>query len=235
MTDPVSLTDLNDRLDSLWTSYLQYLDAYTTAQTLLQKHMSGGFLSLARANFNARDGVTRYGKDFYHDRAVPSRRAVISATTDQGRETMKAEMVSWEAEPEDVPTEGVDGDAGAEEAKQQPSPPATPEPESKESSGPKSSNGRTTEDTAPSEKPSTPKAKVPLASDPLRWFGILIPQQLRSAQASFRTATDEAVIDAVNASRSMRECEVDIRKLRKEIKRAEKAVAVAKEERFVAT
>lgn len=64
------------------------------------------------------------------------------------------------------------------------------------------------------------KRKQP--TDPLHWYGILVPTQLRQAQTSFVTAIQGPVSHAANAANAMRRLEVDIRRLRKDIKRAEK-------------
>lgn len=210
--------ELHDHLDSLWTVYLNYLDAYASAQKLLQKHMSTGFLSLARANFNSRVGIRRYGQDYYHERAVATRRIIISVEDDASKPTVG--IFQWSPpKPEtdlekEAPVEVEKTGENEEDVKQLPSPPGTPEPEHQQSDSDK--------DTMPSEK----ESKIPLPSDPLKWFGILVPQALRSSQASFCAAVDEAVADAANAARGMRSTEAEIRKLRKEIRKAEKESSV---------
>ncbi|KAK5164373.1 uncharacterized protein LTR77_010069 [Saxophila tyrrhenica] len=225
----MSLSDLHDRLDDIWASYLEHLDNYTKAQKLLQKHMIAGFLSLARANFNSRDGVTRYGKDFYHERAVASRRAAVWTDGPNGK--VEVELVSWREEPKDEPaSKDEDQKDDPTEAKQQPSPPATPEPTTKQSDDTDADTSHESDGKASANKSSTSTTKLPLASDPLRWFGILIPRELRSAHTSFCAALDEAAVGAINATRSMRKCEVEVRKLRKDIKRAEKVANSGKEE-----
>lgn len=64
------------------------------------------------------------------------------------------------------------------------------------------------------------KPKKP--TDPLHWYGILVPTQLRQAQTSFVTAIQGPVSHAANAANAMRTIEVDIRRLRKEIRKAER-------------
>ena len=212
-----ALVQLHDRLDALWTSYLSHLDAYTEHQKLLQKHMSSGFLSLAKANFNARDGVRRYGKDYYHHRAVATKRVNITESEAEN-EKPGVNILRWTPPKHD---EGEESDAAVEvekvgekdeEVTQQPSPPSTPD------------NSTSQEARNLNDKQSSVRnpAKTPLESDPLRWFGILVPPALRSAQTSFSSAVDNAIAEAVNAARAMRECEVEIRKLRKEIRKAER-------------
>jgi hypothetical protein len=209
-----TLEELHDHLDSLWTAYLNYLDAYASAQKLLQKHMSAGFLSLARANFNSRDHIRRYGRDYYHEHAIATRRAIISV--DNATSKPSLEIAQWspsatESEIDsEAPVEVEKTGENEEDVKQLPSPPGTPEAEPHQSDS--------DQDTTPSEK----ETRVPLPSDPLKWFGILVPQALRSSQASFCAAVDEAVADAANAAKGTRSTEAEIRKLRKEIRRAEK-------------
>ncbi|KAK3702098.1 hypothetical protein LTR37_015073 [Vermiconidia calcicola] len=227
--DTHSLCDLHDRLDSLWTAYLQSLDAYTTSQELLQKHMSAGFISLARANFNARDGVRRYGKDFYHERAVATTRVYVSPSEhDSGKARVKIVKQQQSQGDDSGAAADVKNDAEDRESevKQQPSPPATPEPESK---APEQSSKASKNNSNPDTKngDSKPKSKPSLQADPLRWFGILIPPALRAAQTSFATAVNEVVAESVNAAKRMRECEVEMRKVRKEVRRAEKGGGAA--------
>lgn len=62
--------------------------------------------------------------------------------------------------------------------------------------------------------------------DPVRWFGILVPRELRAAQASFTFAVNEPVVRAVNSVREMCYIESEIRKARKALKKAEKAIEV---------
>ncbi|KAG8628865.1 hypothetical protein KVT40_002730 [Elsinoe batatas] len=61
------------------------------------------------------------------------------------------------------------------------------------------------------------------APDPIKWFGILVPPQLRSCQKSFLDMATGPIIAAINASRSLREVETSIRKIRKDIRKAERA------------
>jgi hypothetical protein len=181
--------------------------------------MSAGFLSLARANFNARNGVRRYGQDYYHERAVATRRVTIAAEEGESKPTV--EIVKWspsttESEEDSEAAVEVEktGEKG-EDVRQLPSPPGTPEPEPQLKQKQSDSNNEAVSlDTA--------LRKISLETDPLKWFGILIPQALRSSQASFDAAIHEAVADAVNSAKGMRSTEAEIRKLRKEIKRMEK-------------
>ena len=224
-----TLQRLYDRLDGLWTTYLQYLDTYKTSQDILQQHMSTGFLSLARANFNARNGVRRYGKDFYHERAVATRIIHVDVG-DDGRPRLdtarKGQIQTPVSHEADVASDTRAGGDNGKVPEQQPSPPTTPESSVKRIERPSREDEKATEpsDGATKTTESSAMSKEPLESDPLRWFGILVPRELRSAQLSFSSAMDNAVTNCANAARGMREIEVQIRRLRKEVRRAEREV-----------
>ncbi|KAL1582477.1 hypothetical protein WHR41_08819 [Cladosporium halotolerans] len=221
-----TLAELEDRLDNLWETYLALLDKYTKAQDELKKHLTSGFLSLAKAQSSAPLG-RRYGQDWYDERMKAARRVQVSTDPSQqskGSEmarigNLRISMVTAKSQPdnEEPPVESSE-----KQPAQQPSPPSTPEPEV---------SAEQTDDELPNHEEKT------RASDSLKWYGILVPSELRKAQASFSAilshngTTSEAedpageqnlVTDAVNASRGLREMETEIRKVRKAVKKAEK-------------
>jgi transcriptional regulator of heat shock response len=55
--------------------------------------------------------------------------------------------------------------------------------------------------------------------DPLRWFGVLVPPALRSAQASFTLAAEGSVPNLVMLQRKLRSLEIEIGRTRKSIKK----------------
>lgn len=208
---PASISDLQDRLDKLWTQYLDHLDAYTKAQASIQQKLKSGFMSLSRANFNARPGM-RYGRDYFHDRAVATRRA--KASTGEAGNGGQVEIIKkTPSQLNDEDESNVEGEEDSQEPTQQPSPPATPAPE-----------GEAVDEKPIEASPTSDTKKLPLEADPLRWYGILVPRELRAAQTSFAALTEEGLADAVNAGRGMRETETETRRVRKEIRRAEKSV-----------
>lgn len=236
-----SLSFLYSQLDTLWARYLDLVDDYTAAQAAIKKHMSSGFFSLAEANFKSSRG--RYGQDYYDERAVATTRIAVEAQdegisvkvvkhaiADEALSTIN--VMSIGSQDQDLP-DGKQSEQSTAKSRptDYPTPAATPEPEGKQepadvsnttshetqkTGGKMVSNGNVSED-------GTAKPKID-PHDPIRWFGILVPPTLRQAQASF----DDAVLDnkslsqAVDSSRRMREVEVEIRKLRKIIKKAEK-------------
>ncbi|KAI5357439.1 hypothetical protein Slin15195_G038010 [Septoria linicola] len=243
-----NLVLLYSQLDELWIRYLQLLDEYTNAQTAIKKHMSAGFFSLAQANFKSTRG--RYGQDYYDERAVASTRVAIDAQDDSYAFEIRKSGPDVDEQPvrgreEDANHDSEDSKGASQSEKpniksekdtsadQLPTPEATPEPESKREStdtneaSSTASKTESTVETSNSERPTdeeeTPKVNL---QDPIRWFGILVPPTLRQAQASFSKALldETAMTKAVNTSRGLREAEVEIRKLRKSIKKAEKAV-----------
>ncbi|GAB7337548.1 hypothetical protein MBLNU457_g2864t1 [Dothideomycetes sp. NU457] len=201
----MSLDEMKDHLNDLWTQYLDFLDQYDKAQKELSKHLSSGFFSLAQANFKPANRI-RYGQDYYDERMQASRLASISI--DDGGRT-KVSIARAEIQSEDVRKEDLDH----VEVKQQPTPPGTPPAD----------NGTTDEDDGAEEVETKKAAQAEqVVKDPIRWFGVLVPSQLRSCQSSFVAAVEGPVCVATNAAREMRAIEVGIRKLRKDIKKAEK-------------
>jgi hypothetical protein len=62
--------------------------------------------------------------------------------------------------------------------------------------------------------------KASRAADPLRWFGILVPPALRSAQSSFVGAVEGSMPRLSNIARDLRNQEIEIGRMRKQIKKA---------------
>lgn len=56
--------------------------------------------------------------------------------------------------------------------------------------------------------------------DPLRWFGILVPSSLRSAQSTFVSAVDGAIPELATLGDSLRKQEIAIQRLRKQIRKS---------------
>lgn len=111
--------------------------------------------------------------------------------------------------------DGTARDDATVTVEQQPSPPMTPIIQSKRDSrtdGSETEKGES-EDVKPGQT----------ANDPIRWFGVLVPPQLRSCQASFVSTIEGPICRATAASKGMRLVEVEIRRLRKDIRKMEKS------------
>lgn len=231
-TKELSLAALENRLDELWETYLGLLDHYTKAQEAIKTHLNSGFLSLAKAQSNAPLG-RRYGQDWYDDRMKSSRRVHVSNDNDDDDGIISTGLqrlvISHDSDSpgcgEKVSEKDLEVERKDSEPTQQPSPPGTPEPESKE-------------ELVEDEKSDQEKKTKPV--NPLRWYGILVPPELRKAQSSFSMVldnpssseaspgttldfTDSPLTRAINAARDLRDTEVEIRKVRKAVKKAEKA------------
>lgn len=228
----LSLAALENRLDELWETYLGLLDHYTKAQEAIKTHMNSGFLSLAKAQASAPLG-RRYGQDWYDDRMKSSRRVHVLGNDDDRDEIISSGLQKLViSHDSDLPDGGeksfekeLDVEREDSEPTQQPSPPGTPEPESKQE---------------PAEDEKSDQKEIPKLVNPLRWYGILVPPELRKAQSSFSLVFDnpssprapsDTILDfadspltrAINAARDLRDTEVEIRKVRKAVKKAEKA------------
>lgn len=234
-----SLWELEDHLDELWESYLELLDQYTKAQDEIKKHLNSGFLSLAKAQSSASLG-RRYGQDWYDERMKASRKAqVLSASVDDAGDSLSADVQNLNIsithnELNDRSTQSAEKTSDAESKEkepkqQQPSPPGTPEPEAHL-------------DEEEEKKPDQTEDSKPI--NPLRWYGVLVPPELKRAQSAFSAVLEDSstsdepdatstvrskspIADAVNAARALRDIEVEIRKTRKAVKKAEKASSAA--------
>lgn len=204
---------LHEELDALWIRYLDLVDQYTQAQVYIKECLGKGFFSLAQANF-ASSG-RRYGQDYYDQRAVASTRARIE---DDGK-VVKMDIITMDTDIKPkketatrLPTPDPEDEQSREKSDEKTTHLATPEPED-----------------SSSEQEQSEAEQVRLPTDPLRQFGILIPPSLRTAQKSFAKAVrdEHAVVRAINSAIAMRSVEVEIRKARKVLKKAERVSAVA--------
>ncbi|KAL8655520.1 MAG: hypothetical protein Q9210_000826 [Variospora velana] len=88
-------------------------------------------------------------------------------------------------------------------------PPASKKPNSEQTSN--------IEDCASTAKESEPEVCI---SDPLKWFGILVPPALRACQSSFKHAVEGLIPSLANISNEMKSLEIEIRRTRKKIRKA---------------
>ncbi|KAF2679445.1 hypothetical protein K458DRAFT_445794 [Lentithecium fluviatile CBS 122367] len=187
--------DLVSKLDDLLEQYLHTLDAYQKAHQQLTAHLSSGYLYLAQANFNNAHG--RFGRDYYDERMQASRTVALS---EHESKVVFAIPTASETQTADAGAESPDNRSTAEEVAAE-SQTTTSEPEVEKIT-------------------STPSERKMLA-DPIRWFGILVPPALRSAQASFVSAVVGPISQLSTLAMDLRKQEVDIGRLRKQIKKLE--------------
>lgn len=75
------------------------------------------------------------------------------------------------------------------------------------------------ETTSDSDEPEKASKETQKNTDPIRWFGILVPPALRSAQADFITAVEGPIPQLTNIARDLRNQEIEIGRIRKQIKK----------------
>lgn len=69
------------------------------------------------------------------------------------------------------------------------------------------------------ENPSTKDKASTKVKDPIRWFGILVPPALRTAQQTFTSAFEGPIPQLAAISRDLRNQEIEIGRVRKQIKK----------------
>ncbi|KAL8762548.1 MAG: hypothetical protein Q9184_001456 [Pyrenodesmia sp. 2 TL-2023] len=181
---------LTNALDSLLERYLNLLHRYQSLQQHLAKDLSSGHFSLAQANFSNPNHI-RYGQDFYDERMQASTRFNISPPADE-----ISLPSSVGQPPEDIITV------------------RTLPPSIKTSKG-----ERLQKDENPPSAENDSAAELPI-SEPLRWFGILLPPPLRASQRSFKNAVAETIPSLASVSWEMKLLEIEIRRMRKKIRKA---------------
>ncbi|KAL8853445.1 MAG: hypothetical protein Q9221_001762 [Calogaya cf. arnoldii] len=178
---------LMDELDDLLGRYLGLVHRYTFLHQSMAKELASGFFSLARANFSNHNRV-RYGQDLYDDRMQALTMFDINPSTDESSNSADIERL-LQGTISVTTTQQVNRDL-----------------ESK----------RSVVDEDATEAPADPDPKLSI-SDPLNWFGILVPPALRASQRSFRNATTETIPLLANLSNEMKSIEIEIRRTRKRI------------------
>ncbi|KAH8169633.1 hypothetical protein LIA77_10177 [Sarocladium implicatum] len=195
------MEDHQQNIDSLLHRYLLLLDQYTTLRARLSSLQSSLFRDIARANFSAERGL-RYGQDHYDERMQALR--VLSTKEGDGEDVPVFEVRRQDDEQEVEEQERkVDEERESEEK------------EAEEGDGAEADE---------KEQEQTP-AKKPTATekDPLRWFGLLTPQPLRSAQASSIEAVEQVIPQLASINKEMAHIEIEIRRAKKKRAKAEAA------------
>ncbi|THY88228.1 hypothetical protein D6C95_07129 [Aureobasidium pullulans] len=221
----MGVDELRDQLDALWEKHLTLLDSYHQAQQQLARHFSSGFFDLAQATFKSTTRV-RYGQEYYDDRMQATRR--FEASTDDNDLpclALKADDTSPSTDTSnehstksgEKSSEKEAGEKKTEEPEQQPTPPSTPprDPDEEEPSKEQEEQDKSKTTSGQDKAQNKP-------CDPLHWYGILVPPALRASQKSFISAVESPLIEAANSAQALRLVAVEIRKLRKDIKKAER-------------
>ncbi|OCK88210.1 uncharacterized protein K441DRAFT_669479 [Cenococcum geophilum 1.58] len=189
----LSRDELLHKLDGLLERYLNLLDRYQQARLQLSNHLSSGFLSLAQANFS-NSSRTRFGQDYYDGRMQASTKIAI-----QEHDSASSFLISKSPSATRSATQSSNTSRLAKG-------PASVSIDSETAS----------QSFMHDESPSSWTVK-PI--DPIRWFGILLPQALRNTQRSFADAVEGPVVNLVTLTKELRSLEIEIGRLRKQIKK----------------
>ncbi|KAK7731342.1 hypothetical protein SLS57_001278 [Botryosphaeria dothidea] len=238
---------LEAALDELLKRYLLLLDQYTQARQQLSSDLSSvgsaplvhdperemanlnqqSYISLAQANFNASNRV-RYGQDFYDERMQALRRVTVEEKESTPIRTIR--LVDPPAESTDKKKTASSKAKSAEEYKSEETTDTVSasiaklaintEIDTQSSSAEKLAPdaGKEKKDKA-DNKESKEGSQKARPDDPIRWFGILVPPALRSAQSTFVKTVEGPVPKLVNLAAEMRELEIEIGRTRKAIRK----------------
>ncbi|RKF75589.1 hypothetical protein GcM1_233098 [Golovinomyces cichoracearum] len=159
----MDLSDPSDNIEILLEEYLRLVDEYDRVrQSFCTLHTSAR-QHLARANFTAARGI-RYGKDLYDSRMQALRSCRITEDVEKGKIAFAIYMKDTKKAHQNLQLE------------------------EKVTENPVKSTYASSPKTSSSEDNTGEKTKANSSStihDPIRMFGILIPQSLRLAQGDF--------------------------------------------------
>ncbi|KAJ5548747.1 hypothetical protein N7513_005981 [Penicillium frequentans] len=219
---PGGSTELLQSLDILLEQYLHLLDRQQELQSGLAKQLSSGFLALAHANYTCPPG-RRYGADYYDERMKATRKISIQRRPeDDNKSTDSTEASNTPSEAEykfnieytpsrtpEEPAETKD-ELQSEDSKSQKT--------SKLDTGTTTESDSPVEDSVPNKSSGESKApKKSRPSDPISWYGILVPPSLRTAQKSFTDGIQNEVPALAAVVVEMRRLEDKINKIRTEL------------------
>ncbi|KAE8831614.1 hypothetical protein HRS9139_05856 [Pyrenophora teres f. teres] len=207
--------DLLDCLDDLLEHYLNTLHEYHKVMGELSTQLSSGYMALAQANFHNSSSAIRYGQDCYDERMQAKRKVHIA---EHGR--LLSDRPHFSIHPPDAsPRSRKASDAGKRE--DQPTeegvefPSATPKPKDEAETNPDADqqSNQGPEETE-NEKKSSEKITYPL-----KWFGILVPPALRTAQSTFVSIVEGPIPQLATIAKDLRTQEIEIGRVRKQLKK----------------
>ncbi|KAL4922208.1 hypothetical protein BDW62DRAFT_79147 [Aspergillus aurantiobrunneus] len=229
--------NLLSSLDALLEKYLHLLDKHQRLQSELASKLSSGFLSLAHANYTCPPG-RRYGADYYDERMKASRKVTLQSPSSTDKVYHNTELES------PTQTGGAWGQifaikftTSSDEEEQADTRNQSELLESdKIALGQEFSNDwgngdplKTTVAPRASSNPSKAELKaetksesvrrIPRTLDPIRWYGILVPPSLRSAQRSFTELVEGSLPELAGVMVEMQATEKEVSRLRKELGR----------------
>ncbi|EQL36578.1 hypothetical protein BDFG_01957 [Blastomyces dermatitidis ATCC 26199] len=209
-TTDKSSAELSRELDSVLEHYLVLLDQQQRLQEEIGREFSSGFFSLARANNSCPPG-RRYGEDYYDERMKPIKKLSITPASEMPAQDKHTTLIL--NQKRNIPLFTLENVSlssfNSRETKE------GTENKSDEIGPNSSSPSRNSDPNEPdrctgSEKSSTNRQ----SSNPLNWFGILVPPALRTAQQSFCTAVEGPITTLASVITEMREVEREVEALR---------------------
>ncbi|KAE8351492.1 hypothetical protein BDV28DRAFT_136986 [Aspergillus coremiiformis] len=227
--------DLLDSLDTLLERYLHLLDRHQKLQAELATTLSSGFLSLAQANYTCPPG-RRYGADYYDERMKATTRVDLEPPTSsiQNPEISSLEESCNQSTKRDdsrcifaiklAPTSNAAEERSESNGKtNQPSSNDTSTSECTSLGGKsdrKADDPTTSSDSSETQALVDPKPKSMKklrSSDPIRWYGILVPPFLRRAQKFFTEAVGGPLPELASVVAEMQIVEKEVKRVRSEI------------------
>ncbi|KAL6713577.1 hypothetical protein ACLMJK_009042 [Lecanora helva] len=197
----------NLSIDDLLERYLILLDQYQTHRESLHRQLSNGYLAISRANFSNPNRLP-YGRDFYDNRMQASIEwyEVIAQSTWFFYSKMLRPVCGSSIKEHhplfqlqrSIPQISSDISGTNEQ----------------------NSSQSETKDATDSKTQYSDQKVTDNSRDPLRWFGVLIPQALRDAQCSFTSGVESHVPALASITKEMKGLEIEIRRARKKAKKA---------------
>ncbi|KAK2743421.1 hypothetical protein FQN57_004886 [Myotisia sp. PD_48] len=227
-TTPDSLQAIDDLLER----YLHLLDEQQTLQKNIGRLFSDGFFSVARANQSCPPG-RHFGEDYYDERMKAIKKLNITmqstaryASLASPTQEPDSHIPNFDISPLIRPDDPIPNDQNSaeEEEKSSTSKASSTKPGLEQ----EIANNASTTSTKPGHeeekirivsttsvtKPDPKQIKANNASNPLQWFGILVPPALRRAQESFSAAVDGPLPRLASVIAEMRDIESKVDKLR---------------------
>ncbi|KAK2855687.1 hypothetical protein FQN49_004946 [Arthroderma sp. PD_2] len=186
-----SESDIVRAIDDLLERYLDLLDEQQKLQEAIGKQFANGFFSLARANHACPPG-RRYGEDYYDERMKATKHVEITMTDSTQQSKANASLIDISSPSFNTATIEIKQESTEDDDK---------DTDAKEES---------------SEETKTKKTKTK-SSNPLHWFGILVPPPFRNAQQSFASAVAGPIPTLAGVVGEMRQIERKVEGLRERL------------------
>ncbi|RAL10577.1 uncharacterized protein BO97DRAFT_406830 [Aspergillus homomorphus CBS 101889] len=222
-------------LDELLERYLYLLDQHQKLQADLGARLSSGFISLAHANYTCPPG-RRYGADYYDERMKATRRVKLQAgldstqeqnltekeepaeksTTSNGRfqHTFSIEPITIEQPEDQSETDDKSDSSSGDETAQARDDKNEVTGEISNRAVDSAAAAESSQAGAETDAKSKKAKKRFRSSDPIYWYGILVPLSLRSAQKSFTEAVEGQISELANVVVEMRTVEKQVQQVR---------------------